>query len=124
MSAPRMQPSGIVTVKNSSRMQGKIQCYGYGSREDIPNPGDLMIVSTGDLAEGINREAVEFILTIRGRDIHLFADAASTALQLWNDNKHWLTASMSQPGVDTRAMTQIRSADQAAAVKGFYDRNR
>jgi hypothetical protein len=105
-------------------MQGKIQCYGYGSREDIPNPGDLMIVSTGDLAEGINREAVEFILTIRGRDIHLFADAASTALQLWNDNKHWLTASMSQPGVDTRPMTQIRSADQAAAVKGFYDRNR
>jgi hypothetical protein len=54
----------------------------------------------------------------------LFEQAAHEALLLWNENKHWLQASMSQPGVDSRPMTKIRSADQAAAIKGFYDQNR
>jgi hypothetical protein len=54
---------------------------------------------------------------------HLFVEAAKEALLLWDDNKHWLNASMANPG-DTRPMSAIRSTDQAAAIKGFYDRNR
>ena len=83
-----------------------------------------MIITTNWIKENARVQEIEFKLRIRGRDMALFERAAHEALMLWNDNKHWLTASMSQPGVDSRPMTQIRSTDQAAAIKGFYDRNR
>jgi hypothetical protein len=87
------------------------------------SPGDLLIVTTNWIRENARVQEIEFSLKIRGRQIHLFVEAAKEALLLWDDNKHWLTASMANPG-DTRPMSAIRSTDQAAAIKGFYDRNR
>lgn len=123
MSAPRMHPSGMIEVVSNARLEGKLEIFSYGQRDDIPNPGDLMIVTTNWMKENMRVQEVEFKLRIRGRDMALFAKASQEALMLWNENKHWLQASMSNPG-DTRPMSAIRSADQAAAIKGFYDQNR
>jgi hypothetical protein len=124
MSAPRMHPSGIVEVISHAQMEGKVSIYGYGQDDRCHSPGDLLIVTTNWIRENARVQEVEFSLKIRGRQIHLFVEAAKEALILWDENKHWLNASINQVGVDTRAMSGIRSADQAAAVKGFYDRNR
>jgi hypothetical protein len=123
MSAPRMHPSGIVEVVSHAQMEGKISIYGYGQDDRCHSPGDLLIVTTNWIRENARVQEVEFSLKIRGRQIYLFVEAAKEALLLWDDNKHWLTASMANPG-DTRPMSAIRSKDQAAAIKGFYDRNR
>ena len=123
MSAPRMHPSGMIEVVSNARLEGKLSIYGYGQDDRIPNPGDLLIVTTNWIKENARTQEIEFSLRIRGRDMALFVEAAKEALMLWNDNKHWLQAPMSNPG-DTRPMTKIRSTDQAAAIKGFYDQNR
>jgi len=123
MSAPRMHPSGMVEVVSNARLEGKLEIFSYGQRDDIPNPGDLMIITTNWIKENARVQEIEFKLRIRGRDMDIFCQAAKEALMLWNDNRHWLQASISNPG-DTRAMTKIRSMDQAAAIKGFYDQNR
>jgi hypothetical protein len=123
MSAPRMHPSGIVEVVSHAQMEGKVSLYGYGQDDRCHSPGDLLIVTTNWTRENARVQEIEFSLKIRGRQMNLFVDAAKEALLLWDDNKHWLNASMSQPG-DARSMKEIRSADQAAAIKGFYDRNR
>jgi hypothetical protein len=123
MSAPRMHPSGMIEVVSNARLEGKLSIYGYGQDNRIPNPGDLLIVTTNWIKENARTQEIEFSLRIRGRDMALFVEAAKEALMLWNDNKHWLQAPISNPG-DTRPMTKIRSTDQAAAIKGFYDQNR
>ena len=119
-----MHPSGLVEVVSHAKMEGKVSIYGYGQDDRCHSPGDLLIVTTNWIRENARVQEVEFCLKIRGREIHLFVEAAKEALLLWNDNKHWLQSSISQPAVDARPMTTIRSTDQAAAIKGFYDRNR
>jgi hypothetical protein len=111
MSAPRMQPSGMIEVISNARLEGKLAVFGYGQRDDIPNPGDLMIVTTNWIKENARVQEIEFKLRIRGRDMALFAAAAQEALLMWNDNKHWLNAPASQPGVDTRSQSAIRTAE-------------
>jgi hypothetical protein len=118
-----MQPSGIVEVVSHAQMEGKVSIYGFGQDDRCHSPGDLLIVTTNWIRENARVQEVEFSLKIRGRQIHLFVEAAKEALLLWDDNKHWLDAPMGQPS-DSRAMSTIRSADQLAAIKGFYDRNR
>jgi len=111
MSAPRMQPSGMIEVVSNARLEGKLNVYGYGTDDRIPNPGDLLIVTTNWIKENARTQEIEFSLRIRGRDMALFVSAAQEALHLWNDNKHWLQASMSQPGVDTRPASVIRGTE-------------
>lgn len=123
MSAPRMQPSGMVSVTSHAMMDGKLECFGYGQRADIPNPGDLMIVTTNWIRENAKTQEIEFTLRIRGRDMALFVEAAQTALTLWLDNQHWLSASSSRlentPQVDMRSLSQIRGADQMSTLAAF-----
>jgi hypothetical protein len=119
-----MHPSGIVEVVSHAQMEGKISIYGFGQDDRCHSPGDLLIVTTNWIRENARVQEVEFSLKIRGRQMHLFVEAAKEALLLWDDNKHWLDVPMNRPGIDTRPMTTIRSTDQAAAIKGFYDRNR
>lgn len=119
MSAPRMQPSGFTDVVSTARMEGKIKLFGYGMHEDLPNPGDLLIISTNYAVEGRTKIETQFKLHIRGRDMHLFVEAAQEALLMWQDNKHWLQASASQPGTDTRPMTTIRRADNNDTLKRY-----
>ena len=124
MSAPRMHPTGIVEVVSHAQMEGKVSIYGYGQDDRCHSPGDLLIVTTNWIRENARVQEVEFSLKIRGRQIHLFVEAAKEALLLWDDNKHWLTESMNKPGVDTRSMTSIRRADNNDAIKRFYGQNR
>lgn len=122
MSAPRMQPSGMIEVVSNARLEGKLNVYGYGMDDRIPNPGDLLIVTTNWIKENARTQEIEFSLRIRGRDMALFAAAAQEALIMWNDNKHWLTAPMSQPGVDTRAQSAIRQGENQQNLAAFLRR--
>ena len=119
MSAPRMQPSGMIEVTSNARLEGKLNVFGYGQDDRIPNPGDLLIVTTNWIKENARNQEIEFALRIRGRDMHLFVSAAQEALALWNDNKHWLQAPMSQPGVDTRGLKAIRQAESQSSLAAF-----
>jgi hypothetical protein len=101
-------------------MQGRIELYGYGFHDNAVNPGDLVIITTDYLMENANRQKIEFCLTVRGRDMHLFEAASHTARLLWDDNEHWLNAANGTPGIDTRAKSQIRISDALANISAFY----
>jgi len=119
MSAPKLQPSGFVTVTSNATMQGKLELFGFGFDDRIVNPGDLLIVSTDYLQENGHRQKVEFTLKVRGRDMHLFVDAAHTAELLWDENKHWLNASVNTPNLDQRGKSEIRLSDQIETLNAF-----
>jgi len=123
MGAPRLTSSGQIEVTSTAKMDGRLELFGYGQRDDIPNPGDLLIVTTNFIRDNFKIQEVEFKLRIRGRDMAVFIEAARGALILWDDNKHWLQASASQPGVDTRSISTQRSESQSDAIKLFYARN-
>ena len=123
MSAPRMQPSGRVEVTSHNKMEGRLSCYGFGEDERAINPGDLLIVGTQWMRENSKLVETEFVLSLRGRDMAYFVEHAKHALELWADNKHWLSASVSQPELDTRPITQQRSESQQSAIKSFYGRS-
>jgi len=119
-----MQPSGRIDVTSHNKMEGRLSCYGFGEDDRAINPGDLLIVGVQWLRENSKLVETEFVLSLRGRDMNYFVEHAKHALDLWADNKHWLNASMSTPGLDTRAMSQQRSDSQAAAIKSFYERSK
>jgi len=123
MTAPRLTSSGQVEIVSHATMDGRLELFGYGQREDIPNPGDLLIVTTNWVRENYKTQQVEFKLRIRGRDMAVFVEAARGALILWEDNKHWLQASASQPEVDTRSISTQRTDSQKDAIRLFYARN-
>jgi hypothetical protein len=117
-----MQPTGMIEVVSNARLEGKLNVYGYGMDDRIPNPGDLLIVTTNWIKENARTQEIEFSLRIRGRDMALFAAAAQEALIMWNDNKHWLQASMSQPGVDTRSNSAIRQSENQSNLAALLRR--
>jgi hypothetical protein len=119
MSAPRSHPTGMVNVVSTAQMQGKLEVYGFGQDARCISPGDMVIVSIDYVGENMHRQKVEFALRLRGRDMHIFAESAHNALMLWNDNKHWLDAPANGPRVDTRAMSEIRLADQIQTLNAF-----
>jgi hypothetical protein len=122
MTAPKMQPSGMIEVVSNARLEGKLNVYGYGQDDRIPNPGDLLIVTTNWIKENARTQEIEFSLRIRGRDMELFVAAAKEALLMWNDNKHWLQASMSQPNVDMRSNSAIRQSENQSNLAALLRR--
>ena len=120
MPAPRMNPTGMIEVTSTSRLDGKLELFGYGQDSSIPNPGDLLIVSTDYLNENFHNQKIEFRLRIRGRDMALFSAAAQEALLLYEDNKEWLMRPMSTPKVEQVSRSSIRSNDQINAIKSYY----
>lgn len=121
MSAPRMNPTGMVDVTTHAVMEGKLALYGYGSDPRLPNPGDLLIVTTNYIRENAKIQEIEFALRVRGRDMYLFSAAAREALDLWEDNKHWLQQPSSKPA-DAMALSAIRAADTQAHLAAFLER--
>jgi hypothetical protein len=119
MSAPRRQPSGFVKVTSTASMQGRIEVFGFGQDDRAISPGDLVIVTTDYVMENAHRQKIEFCLQLKGRDMHLFADASRMARLMWDDNKHWLNAGVNDKNVDTRSLTAIRQADQIATLSQF-----
>lgn len=119
MAAPRMTPTGTMDVTSHATMDGKIKVLGYGEDDRAINPGDLCLIGSNWMRENGKLIETEFVLRLRGRDIEYFVQAALNAKMLYEDNKHWLQAPMSQPSVDTRSMSAIRSASQQDTLKKF-----
>ena len=119
MTAARQAPMGMVNVVSTAQLQGKLELFGYGADDRVVNPGDLLIVTTDFVGENMHRQKVEFTLKLRGRDMHLFLEAAKTAEMLWVDNKHWLSAPVNGPRIDTRAMSEIRLGENLKAIAAF-----
>ena len=120
MPAPRMQPTGMINVVSTAQMQGKLELFGYGQDQRAINPGDLLIVTTDFVGENAHRQKIELVLRLRGRDMHLFVDAASTAQGLWVENQHWLNASINTPNLDQRGISEIRLSDNLSNINAFY----
>jgi hypothetical protein len=120
MTAPRMQPSGMVNVVSTAQLQGKLELFGYGQDARAINPGDLLIVTTDFVGENMHKQKVEFTLRLRGRDMHLFVEASRIAQDLWVENEHWLNASLNQPGLDQRGRSEIRLSENLANIHSFY----
>ena len=120
MSAPRMSPTGMVDVTSHAVMEGKLELYGYGTDPRLPNPGDLLIVTTNYIRENHKLQEIEFALRVRGRDMHLFVAGAREALGLWEDNKHWLEAPSSKPA-DPIALSALRAANTQAYLAKFLE---
>ena len=119
-SAPRMNPSGTVTVTSSAVTNGRLTCYGYGQDDRVINPGDMLIVGSNFMREGSKVTETEICIRLRGRDINYFFDHVVDALRLWQENKDWLQAPASQPGLDMRSTSEKRSSDQISAIQKFY----
>ena len=120
MSAPKMQPSGMVNVVSTAQLQGKLELFGFGQDPRAINPGDLLIICSDYVGENLHKQKVEFTLRLRGRDMYLFEAAAHTAQLLWIDNEHWLNASLNKPGLDQRGISEMRLAENLRAVNSFY----
>jgi len=124
MTKTRMNPSGTVTVKTSAVTNGKLTCYGYGQDDRVISPGDLLIVGTNFMRENMKTVETEIAIRLRGRDLSYFFDHVVDALRLWNDNKEWLQAPASQPGIDMRSTSAKRTSDQLDAIRAYYAHNR
>ena len=120
MTAPKMQPSGMINVTSTAQLQGKLELFGYGAHDGVINPGDLLILCTDYVGEGFHRQKVEFKLRLRGRDMHLFVEAAKLANNLWDENKHWLNASINAPNLDQRGKSEIRLGESLDLINKFY----
>jgi hypothetical protein len=120
MTAPKMQPSGMINVTSTAQLQGKLELFGYGAHDGVINPGDLLILCTDYVGEGFHRQKVEFKLRLRGRDMHLFVDAANLANNLWAENKHWLNASVNTPNLDKRGKSEIRLGETLDLINKIY----
>ena len=83
-------PSGRVTMTTTSRSVSRLRVYNYGEHPNVANEGDLLIISENTLGEAGQGSHVEFELTIRGRDIHLFEKYVAKAAKLWDENKDYL----------------------------------
>lgn len=118
MSAPREAASGMVNVTSHANLEGRIECYGYGQDPRIPNPGDLLIVTTNSVRENHKTQEIEFALRIRGKHLHHFIKAAKEALLMYEDNRDWLEASASEP-VRQESRSGLRAEDASNALKAF-----
>jgi hypothetical protein len=115
-----MQPSGMVNVTSTAQLQGKLELFGFGQDNRAISPGDLLIVTSDYVGENFHRQKVEFTLRLRGRDMHLFVDAAKIAQALWVENEHWLNASVDTPNLDQRGRSEIRMSETLNNIAAFY----
>ena len=120
MSAPKLQPMGMVNVVSTAQLQGKLELFGYGAHEGAINPGDLLIICTDYVGENMHKQKVEFKLRLRGRDMHLFLEASRIANNLWNENEHWLNASVNTPNLDQRGKGEIRLGDTLDSINAMF----
>lgn len=124
MSAPRLAPQGSTTVSSEVTSQGSIEIRSYGQDPRIPNPGDLMLISTTDQKDGGRNQSVEFTLRIKGRDMQVFLDAAVEAVRLWSENKEWLESKTTAVAAEVEGpvykLAAARSAGQALAIRLAY----
>ena len=102
-----MNPSGRVTMTTTSQSMSRLHIYNHGEDPRVVNEGDLLIVSENGLREAGQKAAIDFELTIRGRDMFIFQKHVAKALKLWDENKDYLMQPVSRivtPSVSTIAI--------------------
>jgi multidrug efflux pump subunit AcrB len=83
-------PSARVAVTSTQKSVARLKIFNYGDDPRVANEGDLLIVSENHLGEAGTQSAVQFEITIRGRDMAHFEEYVQKALALWNANKEYL----------------------------------
>ena len=91
LAAPSGRTSATLTTRGAVTRH---RIYKYGDRDDIPNPGDMLIVSV--VADGPVQLTVETY--IRGAEVARFAEAALACAAEYDAEAYWL----SQPVTRTR----------------------
>jgi hypothetical protein len=114
-----MTPTGTMDVTSHATMDGKIKVLGYGEDDRAVNPGDLLLIGSNWMRENGKLIETEFVLKLRGRDIDHFVQAAINAKSLYEDNKHWLQAPVSQPDLNTRSRSGMRLDDQQSTLHRY-----
>jgi hypothetical protein len=108
-----MNPSSVVQLISKQKANSRLHIYNYGDDARVVNQGDLLICSSNSLALG-STSNVEFEITIRGRDMFIFQSHVEKAMELWNDNKDYL----SQPSAKIIDMA-TRQRDMVEALRHF-----
>jgi hypothetical protein len=91
---PLAAPAGRTSAHLTTRAAGtRHRIFKYGDRDDIPNPGDMLIVSV--VADGALRLEVETY--IRGAEIARFAEAALACAAEYDAEADWLSAPVTRP---------------------------
>jgi hypothetical protein len=86
--APLAAPAGRTSVRLTTRgAVTRHRIYKYGDRDDIPNPGDMLIVSI--VADG--PMALEVETYIRGAEVARFAEAALACAAEYDAESWWLS---------------------------------
>ena len=83
-------PSARVAVTSTQKSVSRLKIFNYGDDPRVANEGDLLIVSENHLGEAGTASAVQFEITIRGRDMVFFKEYVDRALGLWDSNKEYL----------------------------------
>lgn len=90
------RPSARVAVKIQAHQSTRIRVLAYGEDDRVPNPGDLLLIST--VGDGVNG-SIEMAVLLRGHEMSLLARDVNAAAMLFEANKEWLR----QPATRQRA---------------------
>jgi hypothetical protein len=86
--APLAAPSGRTSAHLTTRSAvTRHRIYKYGDRDDLPNPGDMLIVSM--VGDGPVQLIVETY--IRGAEVAKFAEAALACAAEYDAESWWLS---------------------------------
>jgi hypothetical protein len=75
-------------VKIQAHERTRLRVLRYGEDDRVPNPGDLLLVST--VGDGING-SIEMAVLINGREMAELAKDVNAAVLEWEANKDWLS---------------------------------
>lgn len=81
------KPSARVAVKIQAHERTRLRVLSYGEDDRVPNPGDLLLVST--VGDGING-TIEMAVLIHGNEMELFARDVNKAVLDFKANEDWL----------------------------------
>lgn len=83
------RPTARVAVKIQAHDRTRLRILAYGDDPRVPNPGDLLFIADiGDSRNGLT----ELGMLIMGREMNQLLPAVSEALDLYEENKDWLSA--------------------------------
>ena len=83
------RPAARVAVKIQAHDKTRLRILAYGDDQRVPSPGDLLFIADiGDANSGL----VELGILIMGREMNQILPAITEALDMYEDNKDWLSA--------------------------------
>lgn len=89
------RPAARVAFKVQGHDKTRLTIYRYGEDDRVPNPGDLLLVSSiGDSVSSV----AELAILLPGRDMQLLAETVNEAALTYEANKEWLSAPVTKRG--------------------------